>query len=223
MDWEEVELSLGNINQGHFYLPKSTKLFPINSWGGNNKTKKGTNVKVIFSGIEEYVLTDIDSDKRILREARGQSKRFIKHYGLQSGDKLYIYKTGDRQFRVSIENPTVRTVENINIDFEKKVKNALEISSNEREILLANAVKKPEKVIVSATIFRRNPYVVAEVLLRANGVCERCGKDAPFNRQSDRTPYLEVHHKTPLSQDGDDTIENAIALCPNCHRELHFG
>ena len=22
---------------------------------------------------------------------------------------------------------------------------------------------------------------------------------------------------------GDDTVKNAIALCPNCHRELHFG
>ncbi|PUZ91439.1 hypothetical protein DC365_24640, partial [Vibrio vulnificus] len=20
-----------------------------------------------------------------------------------------------------------------------------------------------------------------------------------------------------------DTVENSIALCPNCHRELHFG
>jgi 5-methylcytosine-specific restriction protein A len=34
---------------------------------------------------------------------------------------------------------------------------------------------------------------------------------------------LEVHHKTPLSARGEDTVENAIALCANCHRELHYG
>jgi len=22
---------------------------------------------------------------------------------------------------------------------------------------------------------------------------------------------------------GEDTIENAMALCPNCHREMHYG
>jgi len=26
-----------------------------------------------------------------------------------------------------------------------------------------------------------------------------------------------------LSQGGEDIVENAIATCPNCHRQLHFG
>jgi 5-methylcytosine-specific restriction protein A len=26
-----------------------------------------------------------------------------------------------------------------------------------------------------------------------------------------------------LSTGGEDTLENAIALCPNCHRRAHFG
>jgi len=34
---------------------------------------------------------------------------------------------------------------------------------------------------------------------------------------------LEVHHKVPLAEGGDDTVENAIALCPNCHRHAHYG
>ena len=44
-----------------------------------------------------------------------------------------------------------------------------------------------------------------------------------FNRKKDNTPYLEVHHIIRLADDGDDSVENAIALCPNCHREAHFG
>ena len=26
-----------------------------------------------------------------------------------------------------------------------------------------------------------------------------------------------------LSMNGDDSIENVCAVCPNCHRKLHFG
>ncbi|MEN6336977.1 MAG: HNH endonuclease signature motif containing protein [Phycisphaerales bacterium] len=60
-------------------------------------------------------------------------------------------------------------------------------------------------------------------MLRANGVCEACGCRAPFIRISDGTPYLEIHHILPLADGGDDTIENATALCPNCHRRAHYA
>ena len=73
------------------------------------------------------------------------------------------------------------------------------------------------------TVFKRNPDVIAEVLERASGKCEYCNKPAPFKRASDGTPYLEVHHEIFLSQGGDDSVDNAVALCPNCHKEAHFG
>ncbi len=34
-------------------------------------------------------------------------------------------------------------------------------------------------------------------------------------------PYLEEHHVIPLNEGGDDSINNAVALCPNCHRKIH--
>lgn len=81
----------------------------------------------------------------------------------------------------------------------------------------------PEKIVVETTVFRRNPAVVVEVLQRAGGTCERCGSKAPFARRIDGSPYLEVHHKVTLASGGEDTTENAVALCPNCHRQEHFG
>ncbi len=69
----------------------------------------------------------------------------------------------------------------------------------------------------------RDPNVTAYVLQRAQGTCERCSCPAPFHRKSDGTPYLEVHHLEPLADGGADTVENACAVCPNCHREMHFG
>jgi 5-methylcytosine-specific restriction protein A len=108
-------------------------------------------------------------------------------------------------------------------DFEAKVIESRGISSQERQKRLATASKIPERVCVVSTAFRRNPDVVAEVLARANGHCEECKLSAPFLRARDNTPYLEIHHKVTLANGGEDTVENAVAACPNCHRRLHFG
>lgn len=82
--------------------------------------------------------------------------------------------------------------------------------------------KKPSSSQTSVTQFARDPAVVAWVLAEAAGVCECCGKPAPFTRE-DGSLFLEVHHVLRLADGGEDTINNAAALCPNCHRELHYG
>jgi 5-methylcytosine-specific restriction protein A len=69
---------------------------------------------------------------------------------------------------------------------------------------------------------KRDPAVIAWVLAFANGACESCLKSAPFVRVN-KSAFLEVHHLTSLAEGGPDTTDNAIACCPNCHREMHFG
>ncbi|MBO6776271.1 MAG: HNH endonuclease, partial [Marinibacterium sp.] len=74
----------------------------------------------------------------------------------------------------------------------------------------------------SSERFVRDPNVIALVLEQAAGSCEACGNKAPFQRD-DGEPYLEVHHVRPLAEGGPDTVDNAVACCPNCHRHLHHG
>ena len=108
-------------------------------------------------------------------------------------------------------------------ELQEQAARALSDSPERRRQRLEAAPKKPSVIQITRAEFRRNGDVVAEVMLRANSVCEACGRNAPFIRTSDGTPYLEVHHVIPLADGGEDTIENALALCPNCHREKHFG
>ena len=82
--------------------------------------------------------------------------------------------------------------------------------------------KKPESVQASVTQYVRDAEVVAWVLAQASGHCECCEAPAPFFRE-DGSPFLEVHHVQRLADGGEDTVNNAVALCPNCHRELHYG
>jgi 5-methylcytosine-specific restriction protein A len=72
------------------------------------------------------------------------------------------------------------------------------------------------------TVYERSRAVRDYVLLRANGNCEACAKPAPF-LGTDSQPYLEAHHTTRLSDGGIDHPRHVAALCPTCHREVHYG
>ncbi|KVH02777.1 hypothetical protein WS84_04250 [Burkholderia anthina] len=108
-------------------------------------------------------------------------------------------------------------------EFAEAVQQARADAPAVRRSRLLAAAKVPNKVQVVTEAYVRNPDVAAEVLERAKGRCERCAKPAPFIRRTDWTPYLEVHHRLRLADGGEDTVDNAIALCPNCHREMHYG
>ena len=120
-----------------------------------------------------------------------------------------------------LEIPT--SMEEIEINLALGVSRSMHSSKKDRLNRLSNASKTPEVVFVQSKAFLRNPDVVVEVLLRANGECEQCGSNAPFLRAKDGTPYLEVHHRKRLADHGEDSVDNAIALCPNCHRKAHYG
>lgn len=82
--------------------------------------------------------------------------------------------------------------------------------------------KSPAQINSSSCQFERDPLVRAWVLETAEGSCEACGEAAPFV-DAEGIPFLEVHHVLPLADGGPDIVENAIAVCPNCHRRLHYG
>ena len=80
----------------------------------------------------------------------------------------------------------------------------------------------PTQFGVTKSEFPRSVAVIAYVLYEADGKCELCGQDAPFVTDAGR-PFLEVHHIKHLAQGGADTVDNTVALCPNCHRKCHYS
>lgn len=112
--------------------------------------------------------------------------------------------------------------------FQKLLKQENDAYSKNKNISLLELEKKIKKnkkkkfIAVESKQFYRDPEVAIYAQKRANGICECCGENAPFTNDLGR-PFLESHHLIPLSNDGEDTIENICAVCPNCHRKLHFG
>lgn len=122
-----------------------------------------------------------------------------------------------------IKFSTVETEESSSRKLTEEIQRARNLDPDALQRRLAAAPRMPERVQIISVGYRRNADVIVAVLTRANGICERCEKPAPFLRRTDGTPFLEVHHRTPLANGGEDTTENALALCPNCHREVHHG
>ncbi len=104
---------------------------------------------------------------------------------------------------------------------DEQEKHAKKLSDSQLyRIAKARGTSSPQKTERRVESTKRDQYVSACVKRRAKGLCELCKKPAPFNNKVDE-PYLESHHIRWLSQGGSDTIENCVALCPNCHRKMH--
>jgi 5-methylcytosine-specific restriction protein A len=91
----------------------------------------------------------------------------------------------------------------------------------QRALTAASTPSQPSSQGVR-NVYQRSRDVRNYVLARANGNCEGCALPAPFVR-SDGNAYLEPHHLRRLSDGGPDHPAQVIALCPNCHRRVHFG
>ncbi|MBD9372789.1 HNH endonuclease [Rhizobium sp. ARZ01] len=91
-----------------------------------------------------------------------------------------------------------------------------------RELAYQAADENPARRGRATSVFRRSAIIVAHALNRAGDECEYRECEAPFEKP-DETKYLEVHHIDRLADGGPDHPMNVAALCPNCHKELHFG
>lgn len=90
-----------------------------------------------------------------------------------------------------------------------------EIKAKAKSIDYSSVSKK-----VKTTYRERNQYISEYTKERAKGICDLCGKEAPFKDKNGK-PYLESHHVITLAEGGPDAIYNTVAICPNCHRRIH--
>lgn len=158
-----------------------------------------------------------------LLTALGAVNLYIRHYEspLSKQRKAESIREVMREFAALLARSAVSSTQKEDLAVE--VKTSLRDSPEARSTRLSSAQDTPAAIVRLVIDYKRNPDVIAEALYRADGVCQKCKAQAPFKRAKDSSPYLEVHHVIQLAHGGPDNVENVIALCPNCHRESHFG
>lgn len=89
------------------------------------------------------------------------------------------------------------------------------------KIAKTRSQKQVRTVFISSNSYIRDTVIAEWSKRHAKGICQLCDQPAPF-KGKDGKPYLESHHIDWLSNGGEDSIKNTIALCPNCHRKMHI-
>ena len=98
-------------------------------------------------------------------------------------------------------------------DLEEKIN----INSNLQPVYLDGVRKRNMELIRLIKSYNIQRYAVNGEMLK----CECCGKTTFITFKDE--PYVEYHHLIPFSEyDGPDHKLNILALCPLCHRKLHF-
>lgn len=77
-------------------------------------------------------------------------------------------------------------------------------------------------------IYPRDIRKKANAIRKANFLCEISNNHPLFKSRTTHQNYVEGHHLIPLKQEDNfsfslDIEANIVALCPHCHRLLHYG
>lgn len=129
--------------------------------------------------------------------------------------KVYVFPlklaSGERQVRKQDRD----NVENV------RARKAKKLTLKELQVLAAKGGKTATRYQQQSTSYERNVWVSELAKRLAKGQCQLCLQPAPF-KNAKGEPYLETHHIVWLSKGGDDTAENTVAICPNCHKKMHI-
>lgn len=90
-----------------------------------------------------------------------------------------------------------------------------------RQLALRPAPRSASPKERARSVRIRSKAVTLYALKRSEGICESCLKPAPFLAKWGA--FLEVHHVHRLCDGGPDHPAAVAAVCPNCHREIHYG
>ena len=134
------------------------------------------------------------------------------------------------------DNPDIDTIIDILLDMEdeQEVKDASVYNSeedidrsNNREPVLKSGLETNNR-------FSTDPRLAKTAIKNAGFVCELVshidGSHVTFD-SIHGTKYLEAHHLVPMKAQKDfvslginlDRLDNIVALCPNCHKAVHYG
>lgn len=219
--------NLLNINKGELILLQQTKktLLP-----------QQKSICWIMNFVEIYLDNDNESDKIWGRHwkyiIRGENLTKIDGFNIseiQTSSADYGSAMVKTSLKPEDEEEVLKRIEdeiidddlnNFIIDIDSKgIKDIEEIIA-----LLDEKYKgKPEyKTKISRFIKRPTPLRDA-IIERYGTTCKICKKEGFLKKTKNR--YCELHHMIELNNEAPSTLQswNILVLCPNCHKQMHFG
>lgn len=141
-------------------------------------------------------------------------------------------KTKESDFDKDGQKPKNNFIDTEDSDYQDDIDKAFKDDGNDISNHSYAAKKKKQQTEnnTKKTIYIREPRVGQLALQLANFQCEWNNKHETFISNTTSNNYVEAHHLIPIkyyySNEFEVSIDNEaniVALCPNCHRCLHYG
>lgn len=191
-----------------------------------------------FSKYKSYYLKNINSFKNPFT-VKGNAKQ---GYLFLLDDKIahyFLSKIDDRKLQEFIDKMTFHIIdekEEMEEELEQfeKIHNGSVRSYTEAELEIINKVSyqycsSNHQINKKFTREKTDPKLKATRLEKAHFLCEIDPSHKTFLNASGNYPYMECHHIVPLKAQRDfeniklDHLYNLIAICPTCHRRIHYA
>ncbi len=154
------------------------------------------------------------SDKADRTPEPRRGREFIRSW-LNIGDEVCLASDGTTLFAAKIDDS------GIDPEFENAIRAQIASSLSDDALRRRLPTVPRQPTMRTRQEFYRSPIVSEFAIRRSRGRCEMPGCVHELFLTDRRVAYLEVHHIQPLSERGEDTVENVAALCPSCHRRQH--
>ncbi len=232
-NYEEVKEFLNVINELNINLPYKFKVGSLlhfiedyedclefkNEIFQNTKRK----YRPIFGQLI-YLSKSKEQALEIINEAKKYDINFGVEAWLEVFDSFEIIQSRKKQWReFQLNNYKDKEFPSMYEEFnvmKLEYFNSLSLKKLQEDLLEQKSEDMDTRKAVQTSLFIRSVYIKEFAKKAAQGICQLCENPAPFSNKLGE-PFLEVHHVNYLSKGGSDTIDNVIALCPNCHRKIH--
>lgn len=171
-------------------------------------------------GLSFYQMKNVEELSQLLTDVRMLEQQMI-------NDPRRMYSSAVSNYiKFKSEKEDMENTNN-DLTYERAVEKILQPS---RKIPTWNDSPQPRAslVIGSMTRYERKAQVGANAIVLANFECQVNGNHRFFNSRKTHQNYVEAHHLIPIAyqgifEHGIDIVENIVALCPACHRCIHYA
>lgn len=187
-----------------------------------------------FRDFETNTLLPVYRNKRAELKSTGfvSGELFIRDFTFKNACEAYCCCYGRQDNGIA----KFYTIDNIELDdFLRDVKKRFYLEKDDEELVITtdnvddyDEVPVSEKEKREVYSYKRRRQLVKQALEKSNYQCEFDCNHKTFITKNNK-PYMEAHHLVPLSAQGFfntsglDNIANIVCLCPNCHKNLHYG
>lgn len=196
---ENYKVDLKNEAAWKLYLvrPEKIILLGIMQLNEENTSMLFEKYKNILKSLEIKSKTKLEKELKIYKDVIENNKEFVEEDWYEEMDTSEITKESKEDLLRKIKEISIISDSGIGYEIERK-----------RNMTLISLLKS----------YYIQIYSLENKLLK----CECCGKTTFITKKDE--PYLEYHHLIPFGNEnkGPDHYLNIFALCPECHRKMHY-